>query len=61
MISKIKEIIPVEDRLDEELANVKGGISSSGVVCGTGAVCDLGEVIDEPDEPIEEPFEPILV
>ena len=59
MKSKIQEIIPVENRLDEELKNIKGGFSPSGASCLKGILCDSG--LSEKDDlaPLE-PIKPIL-
>lgn len=52
MLSKIKEIIPVEDRLEEELSRINGGKSSSAIICDSGVLCEAG-AIDVPTQPDE--------
>lgn len=59
MKSKIQEIIPVENRLDEELKNIKGGFSPSGASCITGTVCDTGLLEKAEPAPLE-PIKPFL-
>ena len=62
---KFEELIPAENRLEEELASIKGGLSERGVICESGTICEVGAIEDEPieapdEEPIEDPFKPIL-
>lgn len=58
---KFEELIPAEDRLGEELASIKGGLSG-GATCFSGIICDVGKTEDDPievpdEEPIEDPIE----
>lgn len=55
MKTLFNEIIPVEDRLDEELSRISGGKSTAVVICDSGVLCDSGAIEEEEEEDITQP------